>query len=126
MYFNNKLVHRLVAEAFIPNPDGFAQVDHINSDRLDNRVDNLRWLNRKQNNSRKHANDMRRKNWRSAKHKNQIIRASKNGEKDRFFKNGITAAEQLGCSHVLVYNCLNGRLSAKRARGWTLEWADIG
>ena len=37
------LVSRLVADAFIPNPDGRTQVDHINTDRSNNRVDNLRW-----------------------------------------------------------------------------------
>lgn len=35
--------HRAVAETFIPNPDGKPTVDHINCDRKDNRVSNLRW-----------------------------------------------------------------------------------
>jgi len=36
-------IHRLVAQAFIPNPDNKPQVDHINRIRNDNHVDNLRW-----------------------------------------------------------------------------------
>lgn len=35
---------RLVAECFIPNPNGFEDVDHIDMDKLNNRVENLRWI----------------------------------------------------------------------------------
>lgn len=45
------LVHRLVALAFIPNPDNKPEVDHINTNRLDARVCNLRWCTSKENNS---------------------------------------------------------------------------
>lgn len=36
-------VHRLIALAFVPNPNNFPFVDHINGDRSDNRPCNLRW-----------------------------------------------------------------------------------
>lgn len=47
---NNKLVHRLVAQAYISNPNNKLEINHKNSIRDDNRVDNLEWATRSENN----------------------------------------------------------------------------
>ena len=41
-------VHRLVAEAFIPNPNGYTVVHHLNHDKRDNRAENLAWMSDKE------------------------------------------------------------------------------
>jgi len=44
----NFLIHRLLGKHFIPNPKNKPTIDHINRNRSDNRIENLRWATRKE------------------------------------------------------------------------------
>lgn len=116
-----KKVHRIVAETFIPNPQNKPQVDHINTNTLDNRVWNLRWTTAKENNNnsltRKHMSEnsaMRGKF--SSEHHNAkpIVQLSLNGEFIKKWDCGMDIHRELGISiGNLSLVCNNNRRRRK-------------
>ena len=50
------LKHRIIALQFIPNPDDLPEIDHVNTIKTDNRIENLRWVSHSENNKNRTSN----------------------------------------------------------------------
>ena len=109
-------VHRLVAEAFIPNPENKPQVNHINGDKTDNRVENLEWCTQSENQIHCFKNNLQKRN------NKKVIQYDINNNLIRVWDSLKEAAEQLNINHSKISLVCRGK--RKTTGGYIWRYAD--
>ena len=109
----NFQVHRLVAEAFIPNPENKEEVNHKNGNKTDNRIFNLEWVTKSENAIHAH---------RVLGVKSSYERPVRCVETGKIYHSTAEAARQLNVNPSQINNVIAGRYGAKTANGchWEL------
>lgn len=125
------LVHRLVAQAFIPNPNGYPQVNHKDECRTNNNLDNLEWCTPKYN--MHYNNGMERRRAKidyyskaRIKHAHELgISASKavaqlttNGKLVKIYYSSREASRQTGIDGAHIREVVNNKTNRRTAGGY--------
>ena len=116
----HKYIHRLVAEAFIPNPDNLPQVNHTDEDKENNCVNNLEWCTVLYNNTYGTRMARKVKNTDYTKNSKKII-----GEKNRtkiVFYSVSFAAQFIHSEVSQISGVLTGRKNT--VKGWKFSYAE--
>lgn len=107
----HKSLHRLIAEAFIPNPYNLPTVDHIDRNRINNSIENLRWVDMDEQNNNRDLSNM------IDKSSTPIMQLTLDGEYIRTFKS-IASVKEMGFTPSLVCRCCKGERKKHKGYIW--------
>ena len=119
-------VHRLVAQAFLPNPQGKSEINHIDGNKTNNALSNLEWSSRSENQLHAIDHGLREPSpmtgrFGALNHNSRaIIQKDMNGQFIAQWDSIASAARSISCSPSLISNCLCGR--KKTAKGFLWEY----
>ena len=111
-------IHRLVAEAFIPNPNNLPCVNHIDEDKTNNRVSNLEWCTYQYNTN--YGSCQQKKSDKMSKPVNQY---SKDGVFIRQWNSAREASEALGICRGNIQMVCYGNVYRRTAGGFIWRYA---
>lgn len=125
-------VHQLVAMCFIDNPKDYNDIDHINTIKTDNRVENLRWCTRKMNMNnpitKEYLNGKKRlyckeewyiqKQRYSQPHSKKVVQLDVNGKELHVWDTISEAARSVETSVQAISNCCNGKVKTSCGFIW--------
>lgn len=115
-------IHRLVAETFLPNSETKLQVDHMDFNKANNKVSNLRWVSAIENIRHNIENDrfyyVGHKNKGRISSKGKIVQFDLNMNKLNIFSNSTSASRETGVCARNILHCVNHKEGRTQAGGY--------
>lgn len=110
-------IHRLVAEAFIPNPENLLQVNHKDENKKNNCVDNLEWCTPQYNSC--YGTRLQRF---SSNKKKKVFQFDLNGNFIREWKSAVDIEKEIGLEKTNIRSCCRGEI--RKAYGFIWRYAN--